>query len=151
MINLKGILAAALVALLIGGVAGWKSRGWQAEAKLFAMRDAHQNAMLLAQQEQAEMIEAAQRKSDEVIGEFYERSLAAERTATDLAGRLRIAYARSCPGTVRLPEAAPAADVASGEPAADRGLDEAVAGVVAACQRDAAKLTALQEWLRGTR
>ena len=151
MINLKVMAVAALAAALIGSGAGWKVRGWQAEAKLLAMRDAHQTAMVLAQQEQAQMIEAAQRKSDEVIGEFYERSQAAERTATDLAGRLRIAYARSCPGAVRLPEAAPAADVASGEPAADRGLDEAVAGVVAACQRDAAKLTGLQEWLRGTR
>jgi hypothetical protein len=147
--QIQAVVLAAAVATAFA--AGWKVRDWKADAEIADIRSKAQDAVVFGLMEQASKTRELQEKADAIVVDYEKRTVAAESTARDLAGRLRQHYARACPDPVRVPDSASNPDAAPGEPAAGGGVEAAVGGVLAACERDAARLTALQEWIRASR
>jgi hypothetical protein len=89
-------------------------------------------------------LDAAIARQQEVERDLQDKLDAADRRGRDLARRLRNALApmpRECP-------AAPVPDGPAGEPGDAGGLGSALADHLAACERDAARFSELQDWLR---
>lgn len=150
MINqIQAVVLAAAVATAFG--AGWKVRDWKADAEIADIQGKAQDALVFGLMEQASKARKLQEQADAIVVDYEKRTVAAESSARDLAGRLRQHYARDCPAPVRVPAAPVDPDAAPGEPAAGGGVEAAVGSVLAACERDAARLTALQEWMRASR
>lgn len=95
------------------------------------------------------------RRADAVISEQVQhdlqtRALAADARNADLTRRLRDYEKRACDRPVSGPaESTPGTAVTPPEPGSDRGIAEAVAAVVSACESDASVLIGWQDWYRG--
>ena len=92
----------------------------------------------------AQLLEAQARNTE--IQSAYDAKLSAAAAANgDLSDRLRRATCHATAGRgLSSPPSVPAAAPASGVAPSHPDIDSAIAAVVSACQRDAAKLTALQ-------
>ena len=140
-----GLAGAAILGA--AGLAWWRVSAWRSayheRPALVAERDAAVAARAKAEQD----VLAQVAHNQEIERVLTDRFLSADGRARDLARRLLQAsrQARSvCP-----PVAAPVADDGAGrEPGRDRAVEDAVAGVIAAGDRDAARLTGLQAYVR---
>lgn len=136
------------VAAILGaaGLAWWRVSAWRSayveRPELVAERDAAIAAQ--AKSEQDVLTQVAY--NQEIQRVLTDRFVAADSRARDLARRLLQAGRPARP--VCPPVAAPVADDASPrESSSNREIEEAIAGVISACDRDAARLTGLQSYV----
>lgn len=147
---------ALAVALLAGGWAGYRAayaagaeagravvraewdadRVRQAEGRSEALRAA------------GEALAAEMARREEAERELSIKLAAADARGRDLSGRLRRALAEAGPCPVPAGRAAGSSDAAPGIPGDPSGVGEALAGHLAACERDAERLSQLQRWAR---
>lgn len=143
-----------LAVLLAGGLLYGHSRYNAGQADVQALWDADKAAAtqaLLAAASRADDIRRADAAiSERITHELQTRTVAADARNADLARRLRDAEVRACRGSVPGPaSAAPGVAPAAPGPASDRGIAEAVAAVVSACESDSSRLLGWQDWYRG--
>lgn len=145
-----------LIAYLVGalGLAGglwwvahtvsqWRE-AYRERPALVAARDAAVAAQTRSENAVARQVAINQ----EIERETIRQLAAADAAARDLARRLL--QARRAPRPVCPAAPAPGdPDGTAGEPGRDRAVEDAVAGVIAAGDRDSARLTGLQTYVRG--
>ena len=144
----------ALVVLLASGWWYGHVRYSAGEAAVQALWDADKvvaaKAVLDAASRADDIRRADAAISEQVQHDLETRALAADARNADLARRLRDAEVRACRGSVPGPaSAAPGVAPAAPGPASDRGIAEAVAAVVSACESDSSRLLGWQDWYRG--
>jgi hypothetical protein len=140
-------LGLGLVLAVAAGAVAWEQRGNISERDIARLELAHAQAIVAEQKARADMVEAQRRINEEIVAGYVARIGDTDRTARDLARRLRDALGRGCPG---VPGAGPAgsADAPGEEPGNGEALGRVVEDHIAACAADAEQLTALQEWAR---
>lgn len=146
------------LSLVVGGFLGYRSAaraGYESGAA--AVRAEWGAERLAREQAQAEALSAAQTvfRRDLAIREGIERELSAkldvaDRRGADLARRLRLAQARPLPPGPGDGPATPAPDGSSGVSSDPDPVGIALAAHLSACERDATRLTELQDFIRAT-
>lgn len=144
----------ALVVLLAGGWWYGHVRYSAGRADVQALWDADKAVVTTALLDAASRADAIRRAdaatARKVQDELQAKLDAAAAGRDDLARRLRLYAARTCDRAV--PGPAPAASgtaAAAAESGSDRGIAEATAAVVSACESDASVLIGWQDWYRG--
>ena len=149
----RGYLALAVVATLAAGGlyayrAGWEAGGAKIQAEWDQDRAIRERLHVEALRRSHDMLDEARRISNETEQNLTARLAAADSRGRDLARRLRDALgaAGDCP----VPPVGPAsgeADGGAGKPADPSEVGAAFADHLAACERDAQRLTDLQGWV----
>lgn len=143
---LYGLAGAALLAILIG--AGLKVRAWHSASLRLPAVEAERDAAIIARSRAETDIARQVANNQEIERALTERVVAADARARELARRL-LAYASLsrpvCPTTA----AAGRDDGAGRDARQDRAVEAAVAELIAAADRDAARLTGLQAYVKG--
>lgn len=149
------LLAGGALVVLLAGV-GWYGhvRYNAGQADVQARWDADKavatKALLDAASRADDIRRADAAISEQVQHDLETRALAADARNADLTRRLRDYETRACRGTVSEPSrTASGASAATPEPGSDRGIAEATAAVVSACESDASVLIGWQDWYRG--
>lgn len=144
----------ALVVLLVGGWylhhSGYQSGSADVQALWDADKVVAAKAVLDAASRADDIRRADAAISEQVQHDLQTRALAADARNADLTRRLREHEARACRSPVSGPAGPSAGTAPAGpEPGSDRGIAEAVAAVVSACESDASVLIGWQDWYRG--
>lgn len=141
-------LGIALAAALVAG--GWLAynRAYNAglEAGQSAVRAEWAEANAQAMQAAGDALRAELARREEIERGLETRLASADARGRDLARRLRNALAADCPVS-QAPATPGTADGTGGESPDPRAIDEALIAHLAACERDATRLTDLQRFL----
>lgn len=139
-------------ALAVGGIwvygKGYAAGGAKIQAEWDQDRAIRERLHLEALRRSQDLLDEARRITHETEQNLTARLAAADARGRDLARRLRDALA--APGTCPLPPVGGTpgpADGAGGKPADPAEVGEALADHLAACERDAQRLTDLQGWV----
>lgn len=152
---------AGLALLLAGGLwwvhhrgyqAGWEAASAQIRSEWAADTDRREKARQRALDASAELLRRQREITQDVEQNLTARLAAADARGRDLAGRLRDALgaARTCPVSPAGGSTSPT-DGAGGEPGNQGEIGAALADHLAACERDAQRLTDLQDWVSRVR
>ena len=136
-------------AILAGGIAAWVTvSGWRSDSQRLPVVEAERDAAVAARATAERSLLDQVERNQEIEREITDRFVAADGLARDLARRLLQAGRPARP--VCPAPAAPSSDDGAGGESDDGGaLEAAVGDHLAACDRDAARLTGLQAYVRG--
>lgn len=142
---LYGLAGAALLA---GATWAWVTvSGWRSDSERLPAVEAERDAAIAARQRSERAVLDQIARHQEIERVLADRFVGADARAGDLARRLLQARRQArlvCPA----PAAAGSDDGAGRDAGSYRAIEAATAGLIAACDRDAARLTGLQSYVR---
>lgn len=135
-------------ALLAGGIWAWSTvSGWRHDSQRLPTVELERDTAIAARARSEQNLQDQVTHNQEIESELTDRFVAADGRARDLARRL-LAASRPARPVCPAPATAAPDHAASRESGRDRAIEEAAAGVISACDRDAARLTGLQAYVR---